>query len=146
MLVRHLLVLGTVLAGCDSTTPTARPDELAAAITDGQAEGDLYVADVHALSTMPAIADEVARHQARMVEIFGTLDTSMHTMTHCMDTTVMSGDRTGLIVDLQMHVSVMRTQTTLYGARLEVDRHVNASDAMFADMQAVLDGNAPCPN
>lgn len=145
MLARHLLVLGIALIGCDSTTPTARPDEVAAAITAGQDEGDFYLANVHVMATLPAIADEVGRHQARMVEIFGDLDMSMRTMSHCMDMTMMSGDRTGLIVDLQMHVSVMRAQTTLYGARLEVDRHVDASDAMFADMQAVLDAGAGCP-
>jgi hypothetical protein len=129
-----------VVVGCStpSTSPPP-PTQMQAALTDAYDEGRVYSDDVDENVALRGIFDEVERHRVSMVAILGDLDASVPPLSICMDTSAVATDRRELVLELQTHLSAVHAQVTVDAARLEVDRHVRATNQLLDEIQTNLD-------
>jgi hypothetical protein len=112
------------------------------ALTDAYDEGHLYLDVVDENVALPGIFDEVERHRVSMVSILEDLGASVPPLSLCMDTNTVAIDRRELTLELQTHLSAVHAQTTVVAARLEVDRHVRATNQLLDEIQSQLDMSA----
>ena len=144
MLARHLPILLAVAACSSDGRPGPQPDALRTTIAETSDELAAYNATIHMVTTKTAVDYAVADHQARMTTLIGDMGDYLYGMGSCMDTQHMSGQRRGIVLELQMHVATMQDLTTIESERIEVDRHVNVTDGLLVDMNGMLDASALC--